>query len=46
LELEVPNELKLYEIIDEIRTTFGDVIKTYEILRLKEEKLNYYPLTL
>lgn len=43
-ELEVQSEKELYKIIEEIRNRFGDIIQTYEILRLKEEKLNYYPL--
>lgn len=44
IELEVPSEGKLFEIIDEIRNRFGVIIKTYDILRLKEEKLDYYPI--
>ena len=43
LELEVKSELELFKIIEEIRNEFGDIIQTYEILKLKEEKLNYYP---
>jgi Lrp/AsnC family transcriptional regulator, leucine-responsive regulatory protein len=44
IEIEVPSEDKLFEIIEHIRNKFNDIIKTYEILRLKEEKLDYYPL--
>nr|MBA4405443.1 hypothetical protein [Nanoarchaeum sp.] len=43
LELEVESESDLFKIIEEIRNNFGDIIQTYEILKLKEEKLNYYP---
>ena len=44
IEIEVPSEEKLFEIIEHIRNKFTDIIKTYDILRLKEEKLDYYPL--
>jgi len=44
LELEVTSEKELFKIIEEIRNRFGDIIQTYEILRLKEEKLDYYPI--
>lgn len=44
IELEVPSEEALFGIIEEIRNQFGSIIKTYELLRLKEEKLDYYPL--
>ena len=44
IELEVKSESELFAIIEDLRNKFGDIIKTYEILRLKEEKLDYYPL--
>lgn len=44
LELEVESESQLYSIIEDIRNNFGDIIKTYDILKLKEEKLDYYPI--
>lgn len=44
IEIEVPSEESLFEIIEHLRNNFNDIIKTYEILRLKEEKLDYYPM--
>ena len=46
IELEVPSEKRLFEIIEGLRNTFGDIIKTYDVLKLKEEKLDYYPFNL
>ncbi|MBT3814175.1 Lrp/AsnC family transcriptional regulator [Candidatus Woesearchaeota archaeon] len=43
IELEVPSEKKLFVILEDLRNRFAEIIKTYEVLRLKEEKLNYYP---
>lgn len=44
IELEVESETNLFRIVEEIRMRFNEIIKNYEILRLQEEKLNYYPL--
>ncbi len=43
LEVEIEPE-HIYQLIDELRNTFSAIIKTYEVLRLREEKLDYYPL--
>lgn len=45
IELEVASESELFEIVEEIRNKFGDIIKTYDVLRLNEEKLNYFPMS-
>jgi len=45
IELEVSSEKELYEILEELRTRFSTIIKTYEILKLKEYKLDYYPFS-
>jgi len=42
LEVEIEPE-KIYSLIEKIRKECPTVIKTYEVLRLKEHKLNYYP---
>ncbi len=46
IELEVESEKQLYEILEQIRKQFNTIIKTYDILKLKEEKLDYFPFKL
>jgi Lrp/AsnC family transcriptional regulator, leucine-responsive regulatory protein len=44
LELIVKNSIHLREIIADIRNKFGELIKSYEILKIYEEyKLDFYP---
>jgi Lrp/AsnC family transcriptional regulator for asnA, asnC and gidA len=44
LELIVHNGIHLRKIIDDIKTKFNSIIKSYEIMKIyKEYKLNYYP---
>lgn len=44
IELQVKNNKELYELIDEIRTQFNDIIKDYFFVEYIEEyKLNYLP---
>lgn len=44
LELIVENSLHLREVIEKIRERFGEVIKSYEILKIyKEYKLDFFP---
>ncbi len=44
IEFIVKNSIHLREIIAQIRNTFSDVIKSYEILKIyREYKLNFYP---
>jgi len=44
LEFIVHDNTHLREIIADIRNVFGEIIKSYEILKIyKEFKLNYYP---
>ncbi|MBM3233898.1 Lrp/AsnC family transcriptional regulator [Candidatus Pacearchaeota archaeon] len=45
IEVEIESEEKLYDLINEIRNKFGNIIKDYEVLHIVEEhKLNFYPL--
>ncbi len=44
LEIIVKNSIHMRNIIADIRNKFGDVIKSYETLKIyREFKLNYYP---
>jgi len=43
IEVEIEPD-RIYEVIELFRNRFPDTIKTYEVIRLHEEKLNYYPL--
>ncbi|MCX6741981.1 MAG: Lrp/AsnC family transcriptional regulator [Candidatus Pacearchaeota archaeon] len=44
LELIVENSTRLREVIAEVREKFGEVIKSYEILKIyKEYKLDFFP---
>ena len=44
LELIVENSIHLREVIGKIREKFGDVIKSYEILKIyREYKLDFFP---
>jgi len=45
IEIEIEDEEKLYDLINEIRNKFDKIIKDYEVLQITEEhKLNFYPL--
>jgi DNA-binding Lrp family transcriptional regulator len=45
IEVEIEDEERLYNIINEIRNRFDKLIKDYEVLCITEEhKLNFYPL--
>ena len=44
IEVQIENEDKLRELIEEIREKFSDIIKDYEILHyFKEHRLRFFP---
>ena len=46
IEIQVENEDKLRELIEEVREKFSDIIKDYEILHYyKEHRLRFFPST-
>jgi DNA-binding Lrp family transcriptional regulator len=43
IEIEVFSEKEFYELLFELRKNFSKIIRSYEILKLEDKKMNYYP---
>ncbi|MAH07223.1 hypothetical protein CMI38_03165 [Candidatus Pacearchaeota archaeon] len=43
VEIEVFSEKEFYELLFELRQKFSKIIRSYEILKLEDKKMNYYP---